>query len=93
MTTRRKIQNRIEEIDRLLNAELERANIGDVPTDFRLFPGGTWILAVVCLLWWRFGRLVPEVGMVWLHTHIWALYLGGLLTLLALWRTDRKSVV
>lgn len=87
MTTRRQIQNRIDEIDRQLNAELERASVGDVGTDFRQFPGGTWTLAVLCVLWWKFGQMVPGVGTVWLHTHVWALYLGGLLVLLALWRT------
>ena len=99
MSTRRDIQNRIAEIERLLSAEVERAHVDESATDFRQFPGFTWAVAVFCLLWGEFGRLIRGAGDAWLFTHRWAMYLGGLLLLLAVWRTilwlpkQRRKVV
>ena len=87
MASRREIQGRLDDVERQLAEEFTRATSAISPGETPRFPGGTWLSAVVGLLWWQSGDLIPGLLRAWLQTRSWVLYIALALAAVAAART------
>lgn len=87
MASRREIQERLDDVERQLAEQFSRATAAVSHEDKPGFPGGTWLTAIIALIWWRFGELIPGLLRAWLQTRTWILYIGLALAAIALART------
>ena len=82
---RQELQERIAELDKQINLEVGRSRVPRLNLKHRSFPITSWISAFFFLGFWVFG------GMFLKSVHdkfaFWALLIGGLIAVLALWNT------